>query len=80
MHMKVVEDRESERGLRPFYCGRKQPRPCKLNSLWYILAATVFDTNLMNSICVNDHGVTPRSGETVLALLSVMSQAKPNAE
>jgi len=77
--MKIIEDSKGERGLGPFHCGRKQLQLSKLNSFWYILAATIFNTNVMDSICMNDHGVTPRSREAVLALLSTMSEINHSA-
>jgi len=51
----------------------------ELNGLWYIVAVTIFNTNVMDSIRMNDYGVTPRSREAVLALLSMMSEINHSA-
>ena len=51
----------------------------ELDGLWYILAATIFDANAVDSIRMNDDGVAPMSRETVPALISTVAQAKYSA-
>ena len=80
MHMKVVEDSKDESHLRPFHCGRKELGLSKLNGFLYILTVTIFNTNLMDSIGVNNYSIMPRSRETVPALLTMMSKTKHGAK
>ena len=78
--MEVIEDSEGESGIRPVHRGRKELGPSKLNSIRYILAATIFDGNMVDSISVNDHTVTPGSRETVPTLFAMMTQTKHSAK
>jgi hypothetical protein len=78
--MEVIEDSEGESGLRPVHRGRKESGPSKLNSIRYILAATIFDGNMVDSISVNDHTVTPGSRQTVPTLFATMTQTKHSAK
>ena len=80
MHMKVVESRKGEGSLGPFHCGRKQLGLSKLNGLWDIVTSTIFDTNMVDFVGMNNNGVTSRSRETVPAPLTTMSQVNCSAK